>query len=180
MGAPHREAALDNLRRRGAVRHSVPHPGVQRRHRLHAANRGTQEPAGQVRVHCLLLRRPGARPLLPQYRQPRLRRLRRNLAGGGRRAHFDRGRPLRGPLRHRPPGHGPRGRQDPPVPEPQRRRRLDHHPAAGQAALHPGQQQHPPARDAEAYRMDDRRKARALLFEGGNPEDVPQPVRLPL
>ena len=121
-------------------------------------------------------RRRRAGTLLPQHRQPSVCRLRRDLSECDRRTYFNRGFTFRGSFGHRRQGFGPSGRKDPATRTAQRRRRLHHHTAACKAAVFAGVARSDEPCDAETYRMDDSDKARAVLFERRDHQNVSQPV----
>ncbi len=176
LAAQTHRRAMDSLRRNGGRHDGVFLYGLQRYGRLYASGGGAQESARPLRFSDLFGRRRRAGTLLPQHRQPSVCRLRRDLSECDRRTYFNRGFTFRGSFGHRRQGFGPSGRKDPATRTAQRRRRLHHHTAACKAAVFAGVARSDEPCDAETYRMDDSNKARAVLFERRDHQNVSQPV----
>ena len=160
----------------------------QWQHRLHAAHRRPAEPHQQIRHTGLLGRWQTIRHLEPhtaeKRRQPRqdghARGVRRAVALLGKGAGRHRRRTLLQPCRHRllcPRTSILQGRT---VRQERRRRRINHHTAAGQADIQPRTIVHARTTAAESQRVGHRCKTGALLHQGGNHSHVLQLLRFPL
>ena len=161
------------FRRRRILRHLV------RLHRVYARRGGPAEPHQQVCHAGVLLRRQGIGHLEPQQGEPHRHPLQEHVAlpGAGTRSH--RGRAILRAFRHRLPCPGTRRHQAGHPGTDERRRRIHHHPAVGEAVVQRDRRQHHRALLPETDRVGDSHQAGTLLHQAGDHRPLPQLLRLP-